>query len=68
MLRSPLLLLTAAVLLGGEAAAPAIPEAYAAYATQARELAPAGTARPAAIAAVHAFVRDLVLETPTSWG
>jgi len=68
MFRIPTLILAAALLLAGEAAAPAIPEAYAAYTAQARELAPVGTARPAAVAALHAFVRDSILETPTGWG
>lgn len=68
MFRTPVLILTAALLLSGEATAPAIPEAYAAYAEQAKQLVPAGTARPAAVTAIHAFIRDLVVETPTSWG
>lgn len=66
MIRTPALLLLAALALGGEPAS-TVPAALAAYTTTARELAPAGTARPAAVAALHAFVRDRIAETPTKW-
>lgn len=67
MIRIVLALLATGVLLAGEPP-PALPAAYAAYGEQARALAPPGTTRPAAIAALHAFVRDHIRETPTSWG
>jgi hypothetical protein len=66
MIRTPCLLLVAALALGGEPAA-SIPAAYAAYTTTAGTLAPAGTSRPAAVIALHAFVRDRIAETPTKW-
>lgn len=44
--------------------APAIPQAFVEAATT---IAPAGTARPTAIAALHAHVRDRIAEAPTQW-
>lgn len=66
MIRTPCLLLVAALALGGEPAA-SIPAAYAAYTATAGTLAPAGTSRPAAVIALYAFVRDRIAETPTKW-
>lgn len=67
MLRPALGLLLAATLVAAEppTTAPAILPAYVA---QAAKLAPAGTPRPALIAALHSFVRDQIPEIPTKYG
>ena len=58
------MLLVATLAAADQTTAPVIPPAYA---TQALALAPAGTARPAALSALHAFVRDRIAEVPTKF-
>ncbi len=67
MYRTLLCVLVSAALAAADPATP-VPALPATCAQLVAELVPAGAARPAAIRALHAFVRDRISEIPTKYG